>query len=31
MSSVTRLGNFWKLLVTDLLIQVAKICDDFLG
>ena len=30
-ASVTRLGDFWKILVTNFLTKVAQIIEDFLG
>ena len=30
-TSVTGLGDFWKVLVTNFLYKVAQIYDDFLG
>ena len=30
-NSVTRLGDFWKFLVTNFITKVAKVLGDFLG
>ena len=31
LTSVTRLGDFWKVLVTNVLLKVAKLYDDLFG